>query len=84
MAVLHARGHMNVGDTLIHSSIIGSEFVGTIKAETSIGDVPAIVPTVKGEAWITGFHNYVVDTSDPFPTGYVVADTWGVTGSLSQ
>jgi proline racemase len=84
MAVLHARGHMNVGDTLIHSSIIGSEFVGTIKAETSIGDVPAIVPTVKGEAWITGFHNYVVDTSDPFPSGYVVADTWGVTGSLSQ
>ncbi|HKC26628.1 MAG TPA: proline racemase family protein [Jatrophihabitans sp.] len=84
MAVLRARGLMDVGDTLIHSSIIGSQFVGTVKADTSIGDVPAIIPTVKGSAWITGFHNYVVDTSDPFPTGYVVADTWGVTGSLDQ
>jgi proline racemase len=84
MAVLHARGQMAVGDTLVHSSIIGSTFVGTIKAETSIGDVPAIVPTVRGSAWITGFHNYVLDTKDPFPTGYVVADTWGVTGSLTQ
>jgi proline racemase len=77
MAVLHARGRMAVGDSLIHSSIIGSEFHGTIKATTSIGDVPAIVPTVRGSAWITGFHNYVVDSSDPYPTGYVVGDTWG-------
>ena len=84
MAVLHARGQMSVGDTLVHSSIIGSTFTGTIKAETSIGDVPAIIPTVRGRAWITGFHNYVLDTRDPFPTGYVVADTWGVTGSMSQ
>src|SRR5205085_2944909 len=34
MAVLHARGEMSVGDTLVHSSIIGTKFTGTIKAET--------------------------------------------------
>lgn len=84
MAVLHARGEMAVGDTLIHSSIIGSEFVGTIRSATSVAGVPAIVPAVRGSAWITGFHTYVLDTADPFPTGYVVPDTWGVTGSLSQ
>jgi proline racemase len=84
MAVLHARGAMKVGDSLLHSSIIGTQFHGTIKAETAVGDVPAIVPSVRGSAWITGFHNYVVDASDPFPTGYLVADTWGVTGSMSQ
>ncbi len=84
MAVLHARSLMAVGDELIHSSVIGSEFRGRIKAETRVGDRPAIVPTIRGSAWITGFHNYVVDATDPFPEGYVVADTWGVTGRTTQ
>jgi proline racemase len=84
MAVLHARGQMAVGDTLIHSSIIGSEFKGQIKAEASVGGRPAIIPTLEGQAWITGFHNYVLDASDPFPQGYVVSDTWGVTGKTTQ
>lgn len=84
MAVLYARGKMAVGDTLVHSSIIGSEFVGTIRSETAVGNLPAIVPTVRGRAWITGFHSYVLDPTDPYPEGYVVSDTWGVTGSMTQ
>jgi proline racemase len=84
MAVLHARSQMRVGDELVHSSIIGSEFRGRIKAETTVAGRPAIVPTIRGSAWVTGFHSYVLDASDPFPEGYVVADTWGVTGTLTQ
>ncbi len=84
MAVLHARGQMQVGDELVHSSFIGSEFRGRIKAETLVGGRPAIISALRGSAWITGFHNYVLDTTDPFPEGYVVADTWGVTGKTTQ
>ena len=84
MAVLHATGQMRVGDTLIHESIIGSRFVGRIRAETTVGGRPAILPTVRGQAWITGFHNYVVDPSDPFPQGYLVADTWGRSLVMNQ
>ena len=84
MAVLHARGRMRVGDELVHSSVIGSEFRGRIKGEIRVGDRNAIVPTIRGSAWITGFHHYVLDSTDPFPEGYVVADTWGVSGKISQ
>lgn len=84
MAVLHARGQMAVGDELVHSSVIGTEFRGRIKATTRVGDRSAIVPTIRGSAWITGFHHYVLDASDPFPEGYVVSDTWGVSGRTSQ
>ena len=84
MAVLHARGQMAVGDTLVHSSIIESEFVGTIRSTTTVGGVAAIVPTVRGRAWITGFHNYVVDPTDPYPEGYLLSDTWGVSGLDTQ
>ncbi|MEO7397396.1 MAG: proline racemase family protein [Ilumatobacteraceae bacterium] len=84
MAVLHATGQLRVGESLIHESIIGSRFVGRIRSETTVGGRPAILPTVRGRAWITGFHHYVVDRSDPYPQGYVVADTWGTSMVISQ
>src|SRR6266404_6587252 len=47
MAVLHARGVMNVGDTMTHASAIGSTFDGRIVAETTVGDYAAIVPAIR-------------------------------------
>jgi proline racemase len=77
MAVLHARGRMTVGETLTHRSIIGSQFHGTIVSKTQVGPHPAIKPSIRGRAWITGLHHYFVDASDPWPEGYVLSDTWG-------
>lgn len=76
MAVLHARGEMTVGDTLIGRSIINSRFDGRIFAETTVGDRPAIVPEISGRAWVTGRYRYERDPDDPWPDGYRVADTW--------
>jgi proline racemase len=84
MAALHARGAMTVGDSLIHESIIGSRFTGRIVGETSIAGRPAILPTLEGRAWITGLHSYLLDPTDPWPEGYVLADTWGVSGTITQ
>ena len=84
MAVLHARGQMSVGDTMIHESIIGSRFHGRIVSSTSVAGRPAIVPAIRGQAWLTGFHTYILDPDDPYPEGYVVSDSWGVTGTIAQ
>jgi proline racemase len=84
MAVLHARGQMKVGDHMYHESVIGSRFKGTIAGETTVASRPAILPRIEGRAWITGFHTYCLDAGDPYPEGYVVADTWGVTGKMNQ
>jgi proline racemase len=84
MAVLHARGQMRVGDSMVQESVIGSRFIGRIARETTIAARPAIIPSVKGSAFITGIHQYFVDPRDPFPDGYVLADTWGVGGRTTQ
>ena len=84
MAVLHARGLMGVGDEMTHASAIGSTFDGRIVAETRVGERPGIVPAIRGSAWITGVSQLYVDPDDPFPEGYVLADTWGVTGLDTQ
>ena len=78
MALLRARGLMHVGDALIHESIIGSTFTGRIVGETSVAGRPAIMPSINGRAWITGYHQHMLDRSDPWPEGYRIADTWGV------
>jgi proline racemase len=84
MAVLHARGVLALGGGLTHSSIIGSEFHGTIVGETTVGSFPAIEATIRGRAWITGLHHYFVDADDPWPSGYVLSDTWGTSTSVAQ
>lgn len=76
MALLHARGTMSVGDRFTARSIIDSEFHGRIVASTTVGETPAIVPTVTGRAWITGTHQYLLDPADPWPEGYRIGDTW--------
>jgi proline racemase len=76
MAALHARGSMNVGETMTHASAIGSTFDGRIVAETTVGDYTAIVPAIRGSAFITGIAELYLDPDDPFPEGYLLSDTW--------
>jgi proline racemase len=76
MATLHARGLMHVGDAMTHASVIGSTFDGRIVAESTVGGRAAIVPAIRGSAWITGVTQVVLDPTDPFPEGYLLSDTW--------
>ena len=76
MALLHAKGDMQVGETFSARSIIGSEFQGKIVEQTLVGDIPAIIPEISGQAWITGTHQHMLDPTDPWPEGYRLSDTW--------
>lgn len=76
MAVLAARGRLGVGDRFTGVSPIGSEFHCRIAAEARVGGRPAIVPEISGRAWITGFHQHLLDPADPWPRGYRLSDTW--------
>jgi trans-L-3-hydroxyproline dehydratase len=84
MAVLHARGSMRVGDAMTHSSVLGTTFDGRIVEATQVGHAPAIVPAIRGSAWITSVSQLLVDPTDPFPEGYLLPDTWGVSGLDTQ
>ena len=76
LAALHARGLMGPGDAMSHASVLGTTFEGRIVAETEVGGRSAIVPAIRGSAWITGITQVIVDPSDPFPEGYMLSDTW--------
>jgi len=76
MAVLHAKGQLKPGDKYIGKSIIDSRFDCRIVEETRVGDKTAIIPSIRGRAWISGTHQIMLDPDDPWPEGYRLSDTW--------
>ncbi|HEV2179475.1 MAG TPA: proline racemase family protein, partial [Gemmatimonadaceae bacterium] len=59
-----------------HEGVLGTVVTGRLVEETMVGQFRAVVPTLSGQAWITGFSSYVVDPTDPFPEGFTVGDIW--------
>ena len=72
LAHLHALGRLRTGQSFVHESYIGSRFVGRVEAETRVGDLPAIVPSIEGSAIATGFNTIWIDREDPFHAGFSV------------
>ncbi len=81
MAVLFAKGQLAIGEEFVHEGPLGTTFTARLlKATTTAKDVaspyPAVVPEVGGQAWITGFSEYVLDDTEPFPEGFTIGDIW--------
>jgi proline racemase len=76
MAALYAKDKLRLNEDFHHEGILGTIFTGRLVEETQVGPYHAVVPTISGRAWITGFCNYVVEEDDPFPEGYTVGDIW--------
>lgn len=72
MAQMVACGKLSYGDTFINESIIGSTFTGRVEEKTAVGGRDAIIPTIEGWAFVTGFNTIIVDSEDPYSTGFEV------------
>lgn len=76
MAALYAKGLLKLNEDFNHEGLLGTIFTGRLIKETTVGPHPAVVPTLSGQAWITGFNTYVLDPTDPFPEGFRMGDIW--------
>jgi len=72
LARLVARGLLQRGQTLTNHGIVGTAFQALVAESTSIGNLSAIVPAITGRAYLTGFHQWVLDPADPFPSGFTL------------
>jgi 4-hydroxyproline epimerase len=72
MAHLVAKGRLKVGDRFVHESYIGSLVTGRVEEATTLGDLPAIIPSIEGSAISTGFNTIWIDREDPFWAGFSV------------
>ncbi|GII52035.1 proline racemase [Planotetraspora thailandica] len=72
MAQLHARGELAIGEDFVNESFIGTRFTGRLLGETTVGSLPAVLPSITGRAWVTGTSQFHLDPSDPFPAGFLL------------
>ncbi|MEO3472345.1 4-hydroxyproline epimerase [Roseomonas sp. CAU 1739] len=72
MAQWAAKGRLQPGDAFVHESIIGSMFHGRVEAATSVGNRPAIIPSIAGWARLTGYNTIFIDDRDPYAHGFQV------------
>lgn len=51
-------------------------YTGELVREVRIAGRAGVVPTISGQAWITGYTTHVLDPGDPFPNGFTIGDIW--------
>ena len=73
LAQWYFKGLLKQGDDFIHESIIGSKFIGRVEGLTTVGDMPAIIPSIEGWARIYGYNTIKIDPQDdPYAYGFQV------------
>lgn len=72
-AALHmARNEVQLNQSFIIESILGTCFTGKAVAQTTFGPHAAIIPEVTGSAYITGHHDFFLDPEDPLINGFIL------------
>ncbi|MEK4031347.1 proline racemase family protein [Pseudobacillus sp. FSL P4-0506] len=64
--------NLKPGEQIIQESIIDSQFKGTVVDYTKVGNYKAIIPKITGSAWITGFHKFSLEATDPYTEGFLL------------
>ena len=67
MAQLHARGELSLGEDYVHASVLGTRFTGRLIGTTKVGGFDAVIPTVRGRAWLTGLATLSPGPRRPLP-----------------
>ena len=69
---MHAKGQIEIGQTRIFESIVGSSFTGSVARLTTTGSHDAIIACVGGRAYYSGKAEFTVEEDDPLGKGFLV------------
>jgi trans-L-3-hydroxyproline dehydratase len=70
LAILASRKSITEQKSSVFESILGTTFTGRIVERLNFHGIPAIVPEVSGQAFLTGKHEFVIDPADPLKDGF--------------
>jgi proline racemase/trans-L-3-hydroxyproline dehydratase len=72
IATLFEKATLQKGEVFIHECITDGKFQGEVLSVTAVDTYEAVVPKVTGNAFITGFHQFVVDPRDDLNRGFLL------------
>lgn len=77
LAVRRARGLIGVGESCVTRSATGGRFSAKLLSSRRCEAREVITAEITGRCWIHGYSELVLDPDDPFPSGFLLSDTWG-------
>jgi proline racemase len=69
---LFTEGRLEANKDYVLESFIGTQFVGRVLQPAKVGPYAGAVPQIKGSAFITGMHQFVLDIEDPLTEGFLL------------
>jgi len=72
LALLDASGSLPRGETLVHSSVIGTTFEARVVEAADVAGRPAVVTEIEGRAHRTGVHEFVLEPEDELGAGFLL------------
>ena len=72
MTLLHHQGRLDTGQIFKNTGPLGTVFEGQIVKRQPVGKFDGIIGQFRGNAQITGYHQFVLDIEDPFPEGFLI------------
>jgi trans-L-3-hydroxyproline dehydratase len=72
LAIHYARDEVDINQSIVIESIIGTRFSGKILRTSTFGPYAAVIPEVSGEAHITGRNEFLIDPDDPLKDGFIL------------
>ncbi|MET1256563.1 proline racemase family protein [Aliikangiella maris] len=72
VAILAAKGELQVNQPIVIESLIGSSFTVEIIKIQGYGDYQAVIPKVTGNAYVCGKNEWIIDAKDPFAQGFLL------------
>ena len=77
LACLYARGEIALDEPRLFAGILDTCFEGRVVSAAEQNGMTYVRPTVRGRAYITGFHKFVLGGDDPFPGGFRLGPALG-------
>jgi proline racemase/trans-L-3-hydroxyproline dehydratase len=72
MSLLYYKKELKIQEEIMNKSILDTMFRGKLLRLHRVKEFEAMVPQVTGSAYITGFHQFVVDPRDPLKNGFLL------------
>ena len=72
LALMHHKGELAEGELLVSAGMLETTFDARIVETKQVGPFPAVVGEIRGSAYLTGYHRFVLDSADPFPDGFLI------------
>ncbi len=73
LALQQAKEAMTVGQSIVVESILGTTFTGRIHESLEYEGLQAVIPEVEGRAYLTGKHEFLIDSEDPLSAGFRIS-----------